>query len=283
LLLVSPWLIGFAFLQALPALASVGVAFTDWQPPAPPQWVGLANFQKLLTDAHFAHALYNTAVYAFWTVVPGLAVGLAIALVLRGRGRFTAGLRAAVFMPAVVAGVATALMWGWIFNPRSGMVNGLLAAFGIAGPTWLDDATWAMPAIVAIGLWNIGVNVVVYVAALGGVSREIEDAAALDGAGHVARLRHVIWPALTPVTFYLAVVNTVTAFQVFTPSYLLTGGGPQDATLTTSLYTYQVAFASGQLGYGAALTCVVIALVLAIAFIYFRYAGGRVLYGAAQG
>ena len=110
-------------------------------------------------------------------------------------------------MPVIVAGVATALMWGWVFNPRFGLIDGLLGTVGVQGPAWLRDPAWAMPAMVLIGLWSVGVNVVVYIAALGAVPRELGDAAALDGAGAVARFRYITWPALLPVTFYLAIVG----------------------------------------------------------------------------
>jgi multiple sugar transport system permease protein len=281
-LLISPWLIGLLLLQLVPIVASGALAFTAWEPPLSPRWVGLDNFLGLLQDERFAHAVFNTLVYGFWTVVPGLIIGLIIAIALRGVRRGGGALRASVFMPAVLTGAATALMWGWLLNPRFGLVNGALGVFGIEGPSWLHDQTWAMAAMILIGLWNIGVNVVVYTAALDSVPPELREAAALDGAGPLARFRYVVWPALTPVTFYLTVVNAVTSFQVFTPTYLLTGGGPNDATLTTALYTYQVAFGSGQLGYASALTVAVFGVMVIVTIALFRYFGRRVQYLGAE-
>jgi ABC-type sugar transport system permease subunit len=191
-------------------------------------------------------------------------------------------MRAGVFLPVVVAGVATALMWGWILNPRFGLLNAILAVVGVDGPAWLRDPVWAMPAMILIGLWNVGIDVVVYSAALGAVPRVLYEAASLDGAGRLDRLRHITWPALTPVTFYLAVINAIGAFGVFTPTYILTGGGPDDATLTTALYTYQTAFSAGRLGYAAALTIVVLALVLGLTAVQFRFVGRRVRYLGAE-
>jgi multiple sugar transport system permease protein len=185
-------------------------------------------------------------------------------------------------MPAVIAGVATALMWGWIFNPRYGLLDGILGLAGIAGPAWLRDPAWALPSMMLIGLWNVGINVVVYLAALGTVPRELHDAAALDGAGAVGRFRHVTWPALLPITFYLAIVNAIGASQVFTPTYVLTGGGPDDATLTTALYIYQTAFAYGELGYASAMAIVVFVAVLALTAVGFRFGGRRVPYLGAE-
>jgi multiple sugar transport system permease protein len=281
-LLISPWLIGLVFLQLLPLVSTALLSLTRWEPPVPPAFVGLGNFASLVADDRFLHSLYNTAVYAVATVVPGLIIGLGLAMLLRSFRRGSAVAQATVVLPAVVAGVATALMWGWIFNPRFGLLNGLLALVGIDGPAWLRDPAWAMPAMVLMGIWNIGVNVVIYIAALNTVPRDLHEAAQLDGAGRVARFWNVTWPALTPITFYLAVVNAIAAFQVFTPAYLLTGGGPEDATLTTALYTYETAFSSGQLGYASAMTLVVLGLIVLLTVGQFRFAGRRVEYSIAD-
>ncbi len=161
-------------------------------------------------------------------------------------------------------------------------MNGVLGAVGIHGPAWLQDPAWALPAIIVVGLWNVGVNVVVYLAALNAVPRDLDEAAALDGAGHVARFRHVTWPALSPVTFYLAIVNAIGAFQVFTPTYLLTGGGPDHATLTLALYTYQSAFAGGRLGYASALAVAMVVILVVMTAALFRGLGRRVAYLGAE-
>jgi len=281
-LLISPWLIGLIALQVVPIAGAVMLGFTTWEPPLAPRWVGLDNLAALIGDPRFGRAVLNTVVYGLGTVVPGLAIGLGLALLLGGVRRGGAVLRTTVFMPAVIAGVATALMWGWIFNPRYGLLDGILGLAGIAGPAWLRDPAWALPSMMLIGLWNVGINVVVYLAALGTVPRELHDAAALDGAGAVGRFRHVTWPALLPITFYLAIVNAIGASQVFTPTYVLTGGGPDDATLTTALYIYQTAFAYGELGYASAMAIVVFVAVLALTAVGFRFGGRRVPYLGAE-
>jgi multiple sugar transport system permease protein len=281
-LLIAPWLIGLVIFQAAPIAGAAALAFADWAPPLPIEWVGTANFEAMLRDPLFWQALGNTLVYGVGTVVPGLAIGLGLALLLRGQRRGGALLRGAVFLPAVVSGVATALVWGWILNPRFGLVNALLGLVGIRGPAWLQDPAWAMPALIVMGLWNVGVNVIVYLAALNAVPRELHEAAALDGAGRVGRFRHVVWPALTPITFYLAIVNAIGAFQVFTPTYLLTSGGPDGSTLTLALYTYQNAFAYGRLGYASALAIAVVLGLVTLTALQFRLAGRRVVYVAGE-
>jgi multiple sugar transport system permease protein len=282
-LLIAPWLIGLIVFQAAPIAGAAALAFAAWAPPLPIEWVGTANFETMLGDSLFWQALANTLVYGLGTVIPGLAIGLGLALLLRGQRRGGAVLRGAVFLPAIVSGVATALVWGWILNPRFGLLNAVLGLVGIEGPAWLQDPAWAMPALIVMGLWNVGVNVIVYLAALNTVPRELHEAAALDGAGRAGRFRHVVWPALTPITFYLAIVNAIGAFQVFTPTYLLTAGGPDGSTLTLALYTYQNAFAYGRLGYASALAIAVVLGLVALTALHFRLAGRRVAYVGADG
>jgi multiple sugar transport system permease protein len=281
-LLVAPWLAGFLLFQAGPIVTAAVLAFADWKPPLPLRWTGLANVETMVGDPLFWQTLANTAVYAVGTVVPGLAIGLGLAILLRPLRRGGTLLRSAVFLPAIVSGVATALVWGWILNPRFGLLNAILGLVGIRGPAWLQDPGWAMPSLIVIGLWNVGVNVVVYLAALSTVPRDLLDAAALDGAGRLARFRYVTWPALTPITFYLAIVNAIGAFQVFTPTYLLTGGGPDHATLTLALYTYQNAFRFGQLGYASALALAMVGIIVALTAVQFRFLGRRISYLGAD-
>ena len=280
--LIAPWLIGLVVLQLVPLLATAGLALTDWTPPATPRWVGLDNLAALAADPRFLRSVVNTLVYTLGTVVPGLAIGLGLALLFDGLGRTGAAARTIVFLPAVLAGVATALLWGWILNPRVGLLDALLGLVGIEGPSWLRDPAWAMPAVILVGLWSVGINVIVYAAALGAVPRAVLEAAMLDGAGRRARFRHVTWPALTPITFYLLIVGVVGAFGSFTALYVLTGGGPQDATLTTTIYTYETAFAAGRLGLAAAMTVVAVVVVLGLTVVQVRVGGRRVAYLGAD-
>jgi multiple sugar transport system permease protein len=178
--------------------------------------------------------------------------------------------------------VATILLWGWLFNPRFGAVNALLAEVGIRGPGWLQDEAWAMPTLILMSLWYAGTSMIVYLAALRGVPQELQEAAALDGAGAWARFRHVTWPLISPVTFFLLAVNLIAAFQVFTPTYLLTRGGPNNATLTLPLYIYLNAFAWGRLGYASALATVLLAVVLVLTLLQFRLAARWVYYPGAE-
>jgi multiple sugar transport system permease protein len=281
-LLISPWLVGLVLFQAGPIVAAFLLSFAEWPLPRPPSFVGLAHFRTLLADPLLGRSLLNTAYYALGTVPPGIALGLLLALLLNARRWGVYLFRTIFFLPAIVSGVATVLLWGWVFNPRFGIANELLALVGIRGPDWLQDEAWAMPALILMSLWTVGTNMIVYLAALQGVPRELYEAAALDGAGRGARFRRVTWPLISPVTFFLVIVNLIGAFQVFTPTYILTRGGPNNATLTLPLYIYLNAFSWGKLGYASALALILFVLILALTLLQFRLAERWIFYAGGD-
>ena len=282
-LLISPWLVGLVLFQAGPVLGALALSFADWRLPQPPRFTGLANFQTLLGDALLGRTLLNTATYALGTVPLGVALGLGLALLLNRIRRGVHLFRTVFFLPAVVSGVATVLVWGWVLNPRYGAVNALLAQMGIRGPGWLQDEAWAMPALILMSLWGVGTSMVVFQAALQGVPRELHEAASLAGAGRWSRFRHVTWPLISPVTFFLLVVHLIGAFQVFTPTYILTRGGPNNATLTLPLYIFLNAFAWNRLGYASALAMVLLGAILGLTWFQFRLADRWVFYTGDRG
>jgi multiple sugar transport system permease protein len=277
-LLIAPWLVGLLLFQAGPIVGAFLLSFADWPLPQPPQFVGVQHFRTLLDDPLFGRTLLNTAYYALGAVPAGTGLGLLLALLLNRGRRGVTVFRTLFFLPVVVSGVAMTLLWGWVFNPRYGVVNALLAQVGVRGPGWLQDEAWAMPALILMSLWGVGTNMVVYLAALQGVPRELHEAAALDGAGRWPRFRHVTWPLISPVTFYLLVVNMIGSFQVFTPTYILTRGGPNNATLTLPLYIYFNAFTWGRLGYASLLALFLFVLILVLTLLQFRLAERWVFY-----
>src|SRR5690606_11001713 len=210
-LLIAPWLVGLVVFKGGPLLAVLGMSLAEWGLAEPARFGRLENLTALARDPLFARSLVNTAYYAAGLVPLGLAIGLALALLLHRPRRGVRVFRTLVFLPAVLSGVATALLWSWVFNPRFGLVNGLLAALDVRGPGWLHSEAWAMPTLILLGLWGVGVNMVVYLAALEAVPRELHEAAQLDGAGPWRRFRHVTWPLVSPTTFYLGVVNLIGA------------------------------------------------------------------------
>lgn len=281
-LLISPWLIGLLLFQGGPVLAAFLLSFAEWPLPKPPEFVGLAHLHTLFSDPLFGRSLLNTVYYTAGAVPAGIALGLGLALLLNRPRRGVVLFRTIFFLPMVVSGVALTLLWGWLLNPRYGLINGLLAAIGIRGPGWLQDEQWAMPALILMSLWNVGLNMVIYLAALQGIPSELHEAAALDGAGRSARFRHITWPLISPVTFYLLIVNVIGSFQLFTPAYVLTRGGPNNATLTLPLYIYFNAFAWGKLGYASALAAVLFLAVLAFTLLQVRFSSLWVFYSGSR-
>ncbi len=271
-LFVTPCLLGLLLFQGGPVVASLGLSLFEWRPGQSTRWVGLDNYRALAADPLVAKTLLNTALYAAGSVGLGLALSLGVALLARRASRGASVLRSVVLLPAVSTGVATTMVWAWIFNSRYGAINQLLGLFGVRGPAWLAEERWALPAIVVLSLWGIGGSVLVYLAGLRSIPRQLYEAARLDGAGSWQEFRYLTLPLLAPVTLFLTVAGTIGALQVFTPAYVLTRGGPNNATLTTGLLVYLSAFQYGDWGLSAALGWVLCAAILAVVLLQFRWA-----------
>jgi multiple sugar transport system permease protein len=270
-LCVSPWVVGFLFFTAGPLLASAGIAATVWDLIASPRFVGLANFQRaVLVDPAVWTALRVTTTYAVVSVPLQLGFGLALALLLNARVRGQSIYRTIYYLPAVLSGVAVALLWRWIFAGDFGLLNAGLALVGIDGPGWLTDRAWALPALMLMSLWSVGAGMVVYLAGLQGIPTDLYEAAQVDGAGAWARLRHITVPVMTPVLFFQLVIGLIRALQVFTEAYVMTKGGPGDATLFFMLYLYRNAFESFRMGYAAALAWILFLYILLLTALVFR-------------
>lgn len=277
-LLITPWLFGFVLFQVVPILGVGLLALLEWPLPQPPTFIGLDHFMCLATDSLALKTLVNTLYYASGTMLLTVTTGLALALLLNERRPGMGVLRTLFFLPTVMSSVALTLIWGWIFNVRNGLLNASLALVGIRGPAWLQDEQWAMPALILMSLWSVGINMVIYLAALEKVPLTLHEAAALDGAGQWRRFRSITWPMLSPITFYLIIVNIIGSFQIFTPTYILTRGGPNNATLTMPLYIYFNAFNWGNLGYAATLATLLLFTVAALTLVQFLFADRWVFY-----
>ncbi|MCL6510093.1 MAG: sugar ABC transporter permease [Anaerolineae bacterium] len=279
-LLISPWLAGFFLLQCLPIVVGLCLSLTDWNLTGPLHWAGAKHFLAAATDPRTHRALANTAKYVLGSVPLSLGLALALAIALN-RTQAMAGnnaLRTAIFLPSVMSGVAIAFVWAWLLDPRFGPLNAALRMIGISGPGWFRDAGWALPAMILLGVWGCGGAMMIYLAALVTLPRELYEAATLDGAGRLARFRFITFPLLSPVTFYLIVVALINAFQLFTPAYVITRGGPQGATLLTGLHMYLTGFQFGRFGEASALALFILAVTLVVTLVQFRLSGRWVHY-----
>jgi multiple sugar transport system permease protein len=279
----SPWLIGLLGLTALPALASIYLSFTQYQLVKEPTFIGLDNYGRLFTgDPRSVKAILNTAFMVALGVPIQMILGLAVALLLNERVRGLAIFRTIFFLPSQVSGVALALMWGWILNPQFGIVAQAFDALGVQAPLWLVDPTWVKPAFILMGLWSIGTSMVIWLAGLQSIPEMYYEAAAIDGAVRLRRFWSITLPLLTPTTFFVLITGIIGTFQIFTQAYVLTRGGPNDASLFYALYIYQQAFQFFQMGYAAALAWVLFAIVLVLTLLNLRLARTWVYYEAVK-
>jgi multiple sugar transport system permease protein len=278
-LAIAPWIVGFVGFTGGPILASIYFSFTDWNVLTAPRWVGLDNYRELIAvDPIFWVALYNTAFYTVGHVPLTLAVALGAALLVNRRVPFIPFFRTVYYLPTVTAGVAVSILWLWIFNPEFGLVNYALGMVGIQGPGWLFSKEWAKPALIIMSAWGFGEAMVILLAGLQGVPEHLYEAARIDGAGTWAEFRHVTLPMVSPVIFFVLVVSIINSFQVFTNVWVMTRGGPADATLMYVLQMYLKAFSDLKMGYTSAMAWILFAIVLALTLLQFRFANRWVYY-----
>jgi multiple sugar transport system permease protein len=279
----APWLIGLLGLTAIPALASIYLSFTEYQLVKPPTLIGLDNYRRLFTsDPRWIKAILNTAFMVALGVPAQMLLGLAVALLLNQKVRGLAIFRTIFFLPSQVSGVALALMWGWILNPQFGIVAQGFEGLGVQAPLWLVDPTWVKPAFILMGLWSIGTSMVIWLAGLQSIPEMYYEAAAIDGAARLRRFWSITLPLLTPTTFFVLITGVIGTFQIFTQAYVLTRGGPNDASLFYALYIYEQAFKFFQMGYAASLAWVLFVIVLALTLLNLRLARTWVYYEAAR-
>jgi multiple sugar transport system permease protein len=277
-LFISPWIIGFILFSAGPVLGSFVISFTQWSMLSAPSWTGPTNYHRLVNDPLFWQALSNTVYFAVGSVGLGLILSLLLALLLNQQVKGMALFRTIFYLPSVCSGVAVAILWTTIFNPDFGLINSALRAVGITGPQWLSDPSWAMPAIIMMSLWGVGGSMVIYLAGLQGIPAHLYEAAALDGAGPLRKFWHVTVPMMSPIIFFNLIVGIIGSFQVFVQVYVMTNGGPANATLLYLLYLYRTAFENFDMGYASALAWVVFLILLAITLVQLALARRWVYY-----
>ncbi|MBI3941966.1 MAG: sugar ABC transporter permease [Chloroflexi bacterium] len=285
---LSPWLIGFLIFTLGPVIASLYLSFTAYHPARTPEWVGLENYIYAFTkDEQFWPSLGRTFYYAVLLVPLAMAGSLALALLLNQPLKANSLYRTAYFLPYVTPVVAAALLWGWILNPRLGILNYALSLVGIQGPSWLS-AQWAIPTVVIISLWTLmgGSRMIVVLAALKNVPEELYEAARIDGAGPWRCFWHITLPMISPTLFFNLIVTFIAALKVFEIAYMLTigqQGGIASGSAGFSIYFYVVklfdhAFNFFEMGYASAMAWIFLVLVLFFTAIQFKWSSSWVYY-----
>ncbi len=283
LFFTSPAIIGLLLFVVYPVLASLYYSFTSYSFFGAFKWIGLVNYSDLFTDSTWWMSLGNTVYILIFSVPLGILVALGLALLLNIKTRAQAIYRTIFYIPSIMPIVAAAVVWSYVLNPQYGIVNNILQAVGIAGPGWLASPYWAKPAFILISLWGVGNLMIILLAGLQDVPRDLHDAAQVDGAGPWQRFRHVTIPFLSPHLLFALVTGLIAGFQYFTPVYVLTGGNgdPAGSTLIAPLYLYQNAFRFFKVGYASAMGWILFIIIVICTVLVFRFVGKRVYYGGA--
>ncbi|WP_201389399.1 carbohydrate ABC transporter permease [Ktedonobacter sp. SOSP1-85] len=277
-LFILPWIIGFILFGGGPIIASGVISLTNWSLLSNPQWIGLQNYVQLFQDPLFYLTLRNTLYFGIGSVLLTVVVSFALALLLNQKVKGISVFRTVFYLPSVVSGIATALLWINILHPDFGMVNYLLGLFGIQGPGWLYSEDWTIPALIIMSAWGAGNTMVIYLAGLQSIPSYMYEAASIDGAGHWSKFWNVTVPMMSPVIFFNLVTGFITSLQAFVLILVMTNGGPANASLVYGLYIYRQAFQYFNMGYASALAWILFVLIIIITFIQFALAGRWVYY-----
>ncbi|MGH2459997.1 MAG: carbohydrate ABC transporter permease [Chloroflexota bacterium] len=279
-LFILPWLLGFILWTGGPMIASVAISMTEWRIITTPHFVGLGNFLALLHDSQIGLALYNSAFYVVFGVPTHIFIATLAALAVNVRLRGVAFYRTLYFLPSLTPIVANSLLWLTVFNTDFGLANFAISFLGLPPVQWLSDPRFAKDSLIVMSWWGMGAQMVILLAGLNGIPDHLYDAAAIDGASWWDRFWHVTLPMLSPAIFFNLIIALIGAFQVFTQAYIMTNGGPDNATLFYVYYLYQVAFQNFDMGYASAMAWLFFLIILAFTLIQFKAARRWVFYEA---
>lgn len=280
ILFAGPWIIGFLAFVAGPFLASFILSFTSYKVGMDSRWIGLQNYHEMFfKDPLFWKSLYNTGYYVFFAVPLGVLGSLLLALLMNQKVRGIPIFRTMVYVPSIVSGVAVAYLWMWLLDPNIGLVNYVLRSLHLPAPLWVQSETWAKPALILVSLYGIGGGtMVIFLAGLQNIPESLYEAAELDGAGRWRKFLNITLPMLSPIILFNFVVGIIGSFQVFTQAYVMTRGGPANATMFFVLYLYNVAFWYGRMGYGSALAWILFLIILAFTIVQLKLSNRWVYY-----
>lgn len=267
-LFASPWLIGFSIFTLYAVIAVVYYSFCDYSVIEAPKWIGIGNYIELFfKDELVPIVFYNTLYYTVFAVPLGMTVAFLLALILNSEVRGISWFRAIFYVPSVVPAVASSILWLWIFRPRDGLLNILLGFLGISGPNWLASLEWAKPALIIMSTWGVGGSMLIFLAGLQDVPRQLYEAAEIDGASGWVKFWKITIPMMTPTIFFVLITGIIGSFQVFTAAYIMTGGGPGNSTLFYVLYLFNKAFRDFRMGYASALALILFFVILIVSLI----------------
>lgn len=271
---VSPATILFLAFIGIPFIGIFVISFLQWDLLSSPHWAGLSNYKMLFHDGQLSQALLNSLLFDVMATSLHIIVGMGLAIAVNTvQSRIVRyWVRTAFVAPFLMSAGAVAVMWSYVLSDSTGPLNYYLSRLGVSPPNWLGSGTWALPSLVGVDLWQtVGITFIIFLVGLQTVPSQLYEAARIDGAGAWKRFRYVTWPMLSPATLVASVTAFIGAFEIFTWPYVITSGGPGNATLTIMLYIYQVSFRNFELGYGAAISLVdlIVLVVFVSVMLYF--------------
>lgn len=278
-LFLLPNFLAVCIFMLIPIVFSFWLSLTEWDLINPPKFVGLENYSEMLTDGRFHTTMKNTILFSLITIPSSIAISLFFALLLNQAISGVKTYQAIIFMPVVVSMVAVSVIWRWIFNTEVGILNYFLDFFGISPVGWISTEKWALISVSLVAIWkSIGFNMVIFLAGLKGIPRQLYEAADIDGAGTIAKVFRIEIPLLGPTLFFVTIMTVLSSFQAFDVVYMITDGGPGDSTNVIYYWIYQHAFKFFNMGYAAALSWVVFAVLFVVTLMQFRFFGGKANY-----
>jgi multiple sugar transport system permease protein len=275
---IAPFILGVLFWVVYPALMAAWLTFQSWNLITPAKFVGLENFKTMVNDKLFWQSLKVTSIFTFLSVPLSLLVSFLMALLINTKVRGIALFRTIYYLPSIVPAVANAVLWAWILNTDFGLLNAILHYFGLPKVAWLQEPEYALPALILMSLWGVGQAMIIFLAGLQGIDEVYYEAAKIDGAGNWDQMVHITIPMMSSIIFFNLILGVIGSFQVFTAGYLITSGGPQNATLFYVLYLYRMGFQNLKMGYASALSWVLFFIILLFTLIIFKTVGRRVYY-----
>lgn len=280
---IAPAVIGVLVFHIIPMISSLFLSFTRYDVISVPRFIGIGNYQTMVVDPLWRKSIFNTCYYVGITLPIRLIIALIAAVLLDQKVRGITIFRVIFYLPSITAGVAISLLWKLIFQPTYGLANSILARFGIQGLAWLGDPKWAMPSIIIMMSLNIGQFMLIFLAGLQSVPTYLYEAIQLDGGNKWHQFKYITVPFLTPVIFLNIVIGIIEMVQMFTQAYVMTGGGPMDATLVYVMYIYQRAFQWLEMGYASSLAWFLFIVLLTLTIVQFKFSGRWVYYESIGG
>jgi ABC-type sugar transport system permease subunit len=273
LLFILPNYLIYTIFVLIPVIYTIYLGFTDYNLMNDPKWIGIQNYLQIFQDENFITALVNTFYFSMFTIFPSMALGLIVAVLLntkllKGKPFF----RACYYMPNIISMVAASMVWLWIYDPGHGLLNNILMALKMETKDWLFDPFLAMPSIIVVNIWNaLGYNMIIYLAGLQGIPDYLYEAATVDGASKIRQFFTITIPMIKPITFFLFVMACIKSFQVFDQVFIMTNGGPVNATTTIVHQIYQNAFQYNKMGYASGMALILLLITTTITLLNFKY------------